>query len=146
MKGTTRTFLIVLAMATILATVTMGGAVARKCEHGNNPHCSGSGSSGSGGTISLVLLNSTDGQAHWGQLVTFDISTTATDQPWVNLQCYQNGALVAQGWEGFFDGSLSDRIFGLYSQQWTGGEADCTAYLDTPQWTALASTSFHVYA
>jgi hypothetical protein len=145
MKGTTRTFLIALAMATVLATVTTGAAVAGKCDHGNNPHCSGGGTSG-GGTISLVLLNSTDGQAHWGQTVTFNVSTTATDQPWGNLNCYQNGVLVAQGWEGFFAGSLDDQMFRLYSPQWTGGEADCTANLTTPQWTVLASTSFHVYA
>jgi hypothetical protein len=148
MKGTTRTFLIGLAMATVLATVTTGAAVAGRCDHGNNPHCAGGGSGGSGGggTITVVLVNSTDGQAHWGQTVTFDVSTTATDQPWVNLNCYQNGVLVAQGWEGFFAGSLDDQMFGLYSPQWTGGEADCTANLTTPQWAVLASTSFHVYA
>src|SRR6266508_1834502 len=67
MKGTSRTFLIVLAMATILATVTTGAAVAGKCGHGNNPQCSGNG--GGGGTISLVLLNSTDGWPHVGQKV-----------------------------------------------------------------------------
>jgi len=54
--------------------------------------------------------------------------------------------LVAQGWEGFFAGSLDDQMFGLYSPQWTGGEADCTANLTTPPWMVLASTSFHVYA
>jgi hypothetical protein len=97
------------------------------------------------GTISLVLLDSTDGLAHWGQRVTFNVSTTATNQPWVNLRCYQNGALVSEGWEGFFAGSLDDGIFGLYSPQWTGGDADCTARLTTPQWSELASTSFHVY-
>lgn len=97
-------------------------------------------------TISLVLLNSTDGLAHYGQTVTFNVSTTATDQPWVNLKCYRNGALVAEGWNGYFDGSLTGRNFGLSSPQWTGGAADCTAYVTTPQWAVLGSTSFHVYA
>jgi hypothetical protein len=98
------------------------------------------------GTISLVLLNSTDGLAHYGQQVTFNISTTATNQPYVHLQCYQNGAMVLQNWDGYFDGSLSGRNFTLSSPSWTGGAADCTATLETPQGSPLASTSFHVYA
>ena len=141
MKGTTRTFVIALAMATILATVATGAAVAAKGGKGK-----GHNSTSGGGSISLVLLNSTDGQPHWGQQVTFNISTTATSQPWVNLKCNKNGVLVAEGWNGFFEGSLTGRTFGLYSPQWTGGAADCTAYLTTPQWAVLASTSFHVYA
>ena len=100
---------------------------------------------GSGGTISHVLVNSTDGLANWGETVTFNISTTATSEPWVNLKCYQGGALVAEGWSGYFDRSITSRNFGLYSPSWTGGDADCTAFLTTPQRAVLASTSFHVY-
>jgi hypothetical protein len=98
------------------------------------------------GSITLVLVNSTDGLAHYGQTVTFDVSTTATDEPWVNLKCYQGGVLVAEGWAGYFDRSITGRNFGLYSPSWTGGAADCTAFLMTPQRAVLASTSFHVYA
>jgi len=149
MKGTSRTFLIVLAMATILATVTTGAAVAGKCGHGNNPNCSG-GNGGGGGTISLVLLNSTDGLPHFGQQVTFNVSAPFS-QPWVNLKCYQSGTWVSGEWGGFFDGSAYDQIFALGpSNSWAGGDADCTA--DLVEWTAKgslvvqASTSFHVYA
>jgi hypothetical protein len=153
MKGTSRTFLIVLVMATILATVTVGAAVAGKCGQGNNPHCSGGDTGGgSGGTISLVLLNSTDGLPHVGQLVTFDVSTTATSYPWVTLYCYQGGNLVYKGSNGIFPTSL-DQIFTLASNSWTSGDADCTAWLQNWDdyakhgWTQdLASTSFHVYA
>jgi len=109
------------------------------------------GSSGqvqsSNSSLSLVLLNSTDGMPHWGQQVTFNVSTDATAYPYVNLNCYQNGNLAAEGWAGFFAGALGDRTFGLYSSQWTGGAADCTAYLDMymhGKWKQLASTSFHV--
>lgn len=114
-----------------------GGATGTKGHHG--------GGTGGTGTISLVLVNSTDGMAHYGQTVTFNVSTTATTEPWVNLQCSQNGVVVAQGWNGFFDASITGRNFGLYSPQWTGGDADCTAYLTTAQWAVLGSTSFHVY-
>jgi hypothetical protein len=151
MKATSRTLLIALAMATILATVTTGAAVAGKCGHGNNPPCSG-GSGGGGGTISLVLLNSTDGLPHVGQEVTFNVSTTATSYPWVTLYCYQSGALVYQGSNGIFPTSL-DQIFTLASNSWISGDADCTAWLQNWDdyakhgWIQnLASTNFHVYA
>ena len=94
-----------------------------------------------GGTISPAWV----GDAHYGQVVRFNISTTATAEPWVNLKCYQGGTLVAQSSEGYFERSLSDGDFGLYSPKWTGGDADCTAFLKTPQGSVLASTTFHVY-
>jgi hypothetical protein len=106
----------------------------------------GKPSKGGAGTISLVLLDSTDGLAHYGQHVTFNISTSATDQPYVHLVCKQNGTMVAEGWAGYFDGALGGRDFTLSSPAWTGGDADCTGYLTKPDKTVLASTSFHVYA
>jgi hypothetical protein len=131
-----------LAVAAAVAALCLAlgpTALAAKGGGGGKP------SRGGTGTISLVLLDSTDGVAHWGQRVTFNVSTTATNEPWVNLRCYQSGTLVSEGWEGFFAGSLDDGVFGLYSPKWTGGDADCTARLTTPQWAELASTSFHVY-
>jgi hypothetical protein len=106
-------------------------------------------------TISMVVVGTAGVaqaatvQATYGGTVTFDVATTATAYPFVNLKCYQNGVLVAQGWAGFFDGALGDGMFGLYSPQWTGGAADCTANLDmkaNTRWKVLASTSFHVGA
>ncbi len=107
----------------------------------------------SSSSISLVLLNSADTTSlavspRHGDQVTFNVSTTATSNPFVNLKCYQNGVLVAEGWEGFFEGALGDRMFTLWSPQWTGGEAECTAWLamySKSRWKMLASTSFHVY-
>ena len=107
---------------------------------------------GSGGTISLVLLNSTDGLPHFGQDVTFNVSTTATTQPWVTLKCYVGGTLVEKDSNGMFTGSL-DQIFTLGGTPlWQSGGADCTATLEN--WdnyskhgsiTTLASMSFQVY-
>jgi hypothetical protein len=97
-------------------------------------------------TISLVLLESTDGLAHYGQRIEFNVSTTATNEPWVLLECYQGGALVSQGRAAYFDGALSGRDFVLASPKWTGGEADCVAKLTKPDWSVLATLQFHVYA
>ncbi len=135
MKGTTRTFLIVLAMATILATVATGAAVAGR----------------SGSTTSLVILDSSDGLAHYGGQVTFNVSTTATDRPWVNLSCYQKGTWVYGSWAGFFPDYRWGQIFTLGpTPSWQGGAADCTARLvkfsSNGRERTLATTSFHVYA
>jgi hypothetical protein len=84
----------------------------------------------------------------YGDTVRFDISTD-TPYPFVNLNCYQNGNLVAVGWAGYFDGALGTGNFGLYSPIWTGGAAHCTASLDmntSKGWKVLASTSFDVAA
>ena len=101
-------------------------------------------------SISLVVLNSPDGLPHWGGEVTFNVSTTATTQPFVNLLCYQNGTRVLDSWHGYFAEALNTSWnFGLASGAWQGGAADCTAWLDmdTKQgFKQLASTSFHVYA
>ena len=132
--------MLLLAFSSVASAAKGGGAAGGKPSHG------GGGTTGGTGSIGLVVLNSPDGLAHWGGLVTFNVATTATTQPWVHLVCSQNGAVVSEMWNGFFDGSLTTRDFGLYSPKWTGGAADCVAYLTTPQWAVLGSTSFHVSA
>ena len=108
---------------------------------------------GGGGTtgtssISLVLLDSTDGTAHYGQQVTFNVSTTQTTEPYVRLNCYERKVWVLSSSAGFFES---------YPWPWTrnftlswdnyhtaGNSADCTAMLYTGN-TTLASTSFVVH-
>jgi len=124
-----------------LALSTLGSAVAFAAKPGET----------SSSSISLVLLSgaspTTLTNPTYGDLVTFNVTTAATAYPYVNLNCYQNGVLVAEGWASFFDGALGDRTFALYSPQWTAGAADCTAYLAMNwhgKWKHLAWTSFHV--
>jgi hypothetical protein len=133
------------AVAGNLTTLGKGGG-------GGKPGGGGTTTGGSGGTISIVLLNSTDGTPHFGQDVTFTVSTTATTKPWVTVRCYVGGTLVEKDSNGIFAGSL-DQIFTLGgSPLWQSGDADCTATLEN--WdnyskngsiTALTSMSFHVY-
>jgi hypothetical protein len=110
----------------------------------------GSGPTG-GGTISLAPLvvdSNGNGTANWGDTVTFNISTTATSTPWVNVQCSQGGALVYDGLKAYWYGSLDPNWnFILKSGGWQAGAADCVAYLDTNTRQGmkhLASTAFHV--
>ena len=85
----------------------------------------------------------------FGQSVTFDVSTTATSNPFVNLNCYQNGLLVMNSWSAFFPGG-TNQDFGLYSPAWQNGAANCTADLgmltSNGKWKVLASNSFQVNA
>ena len=100
-----------------------------------------------GGSISLAPLvvdKNSNGTPNVGDTVTFNVSTTSTDQPYVNLVCGQG----YDSWRGYFVGSLdSNWNFILGSGGWTSGAADCTAWLGmyTKQgFQRLASTGFHV--
>jgi hypothetical protein len=90
-----------------------------------------------------------DGVPNWGDHVTFDVSTTATDKPWVLVNCYQSGSWNYTQTHGFFALYPSPN-FTLASAAWTGGAADCTAtlYMVTANGNEkdLASVSFHVDA
>jgi hypothetical protein len=137
------------AAITILVLGVVPVALAGK---GGSHGGGGGGTTTGGGTIALAPLvvdSNGNGLPNWGDVVTFNITTTVS-APYVNLQCFQNGALVANGWNGFFDGALNTtRNFGLSSGVWQSGAADCTAYLAQytgKGWQNLASTSFHVDA
>jgi hypothetical protein len=134
-------------IAMLVVGLMAGTAFAGKPAAGTGGHGKpGGGSTGGTGTIAVVIATdaNSNGTPNYADVVTFNISTTATTQPWVNLVCSQNGVIVAEGWNGYFDASITGRNFGLYSPKWTGGAADCTAYLTTPTWSRLGSTSFHV--
>jgi hypothetical protein len=87
-----------------------------------------------------------NGSPNWHDVVRFNVSTSSTSSPYVNLYCYQNGAFVAGGSEGYFPGALDDGNFGLYGGSWAGGAADCTAKLVNGSGSVLGSTTFHVDA
>src|SRR5207253_172395 len=65
-------------------------------------HGGGGRKSAATGTVGLVLLNSTDGVAHWGQQVTFNVSTTATTEPHVGLKCSQSSVVVYSAQSGYY--------------------------------------------
>ena len=81
-------------------------------------------------TIDLVLLDSQDA-AHFGEHVTFDITTTATVYPYVTLRCSQNGVVVSGETIAMWLGGVYTQTFTLGpSIAWTGGAAECTATLE----------------
>jgi hypothetical protein len=104
-----------------------------------------------GSSVEVVLLDSTDGVAHYGQHVTFEVTTRATSKPFVSLHCYQGGEMVYWASAGFYPDYPWPwaQTFTLASDYWTGGAADCTAelyYWTGKRFVTLASQSFHVEA
>lgn len=101
------------------------------------------------GSFELVPLNSTDGLLHYGQDVTFDVTSNAY-HPMVTLTCYQGADWVKNQSVGFYAGWPWSQIFNLSSWKWPGGAADCTAalyYTDARgRNRTLATVGFHVYA
>jgi hypothetical protein len=134
---------VVVVIVAMLATVISSTAFA----------AGGGGQKRIRGTIELKLLESTDERAHFGQKVTFTVWTNATDYPWVTVKCQQNGDPVYKQSNGIFPTSLN-QIFTLGpTPSWTGGGADCTAYLQ--DWdsysrngriTTIKTLDFHVWA
>lgn len=134
-------------IALIVVGLVAGSALAAR--GGGGGHKGGGGTTTGSGTISLVsppvVDNNGNGSPNWRDVVRFNVSTSTT-QPYVNLYCYQNGAFVAGGSEGYFPGALDDGNFGLYGGSWAGGAADCTAKLVNGSGSVLGSTTFHVDA
>lgn len=137
-----------LGVAGLVLTALVGFAPAAGAAKPSAPKPTG----GSGSSLSLVLLDSTDGLAHYGQHITWKVSTTATAEPYVSVQCTQAGAVVYSAFAGYFASYMwpSTQTMPLFSGAWTGGAADCSARLysssSTGKTTTLATTSFHVYA
>ena len=139
----TRISTFVIALALLFTALAPQTTLAAK---GGKP-----GSASSSNSFSLVLLDSTDGVAHHGQDVTFNVATTATSEPHVSLDCYQGGTLVYGAVAGFFDGYPWPwtQIMPLASPSWTGGAADCTAslyYFSGSRTVTLSTMSFRVEA
>ncbi len=104
------------------------------------------------GSIDIVVLDSAAGVPHYGRQVTFDVATTATEKPLVQVLCYQDGALVYWASAGFYPEYPWPwaQNFTLSSAHWAGGAAECTADLyytpDGRRYRTLATLPFLVYA
>ena len=135
------------ALVSLLVVGLLAGtAFAAKGGGGGGGHGKpGAGSTGSS-TIAVVMVNDVngDGLPNWGDTITFSISTTATSYPYVDLTCYQGGALVAGGSAGFYPSYPwpGSQNMPLKSPSWTSGAASCNAVLNTN----LATLNFNVGA
>jgi hypothetical protein len=99
-------------------------------------------------SIDLVPLNGAT-QPHFGGQVTFTVHTESTG-PWINVNCYQNGALVYSQWHGFYADYLWDPVFNLGpTPSWQSGGAECVARLvelrSNGRERMLGTMSFYAY-
>jgi hypothetical protein len=95
------------------------------------PH-NGGGKPSGGGTISLGMVTdqNSDGLSNRGDEITFTVSTTATDRPFVGVRCYQGTNFVYDGYAGYFESALYSKNFTLSNPYWAEGTAaGCTARL-----------------
>jgi hypothetical protein len=103
----------------------------------------GTGSTGGSGSLALVMVTDvgTSGTS-LGDRVTFTVSTTATEYPWVTVKCSQNGTPVYQQSNGIFPTSLGVNFTLGPTPLWQSGGADCTATLHVSSGPVLGSLSF----
>jgi hypothetical protein len=124
----------------LVVGLVAGTAVAGKGGGGGKP-------SGGGGTIAVVDMDG-DGAINHGDSVTFAVSTTATDRPFVALNCYQGGVWVYSKSVGYFPDFPWDQYFILANSSWASGSGSCKAKLyatkDGTRTTTLATMSFAV--
>jgi hypothetical protein len=141
----------VLALALVPAAglAAKGGNAGAQGGGGGKP--GGGGSRGDGSSITgpfMVTDTNTPGLSR-GDRVTFNVSTTATTRPWVNVNCYQGGTWVYGEWHGFFPEYLYGQTYTLGpTRMWQSGGADCTAALvskDGNRDKILTSIGFYVY-
>jgi hypothetical protein len=125
-------------LVTLLVLVVVPAALA---ERGGNGH----GHHDGYGTLTVVMVADENGDSlpNWGDTITFDVSTTATDEPHVDVTCYQDGTLVYSAWTGYYDSYPWPwtQNMTLSSQAWTGGAADCTATLSAYSGSSVETLS-----
>jgi hypothetical protein len=136
-----------LVVVAISAAVAVAVIAPSPANAGRGGHRASSGSS----SISLVEVTGSDSVPNWGEQITFNVSTTATNFPYVDLNCIQDGTTVYTATTGYFADYPWPwtQVMTLQSQAWTGGAADCTATLYYPtskRIEVLATLPFHVDA
>lgn len=142
MARVAKRLMIVLALTLSFAVSTSFPAAAK-----GNPHQGPSAA----GSLTLVLLGTTvDGLPHWGNQVTFTVSTTATTEPDVSLKCFQSGVLVYGAQTGYYASYPWPwtQVMTLSSGAWTSGGANCTAelyYFSGTKVVSLGTISVTVY-
>ena len=135
------------SITTLVVAVVVPVALAGKGHHGNG------GTTGGSSSLSVAMVSDANGNGapNWGDTIRFNVSTTATSEPHVNLKCSQNGVVVygaSTGYYASYPWPWTQNMT-LSSQSWTGGAASCTATLSAYSGTSvttLATLNFPVAA
>jgi hypothetical protein len=114
------------ALLSLLVVGLMAGTTFAAKGGGHDTTTTGSGGSL---TVKMVADANGNGSPNVGDTISFNVSTTATDKPWVKLNCTQAGSWVYTSSAGFFAAYAWAPNFTLSSTMWPSGAADCTATL-----------------
>ena len=137
---------------TVLVLALVPVALAGK--GGGHGHGGGGGATtGGSGSLSVVMVSdkNANGLPNWGDTIRFNVSTTSTTEPHVNLSCSQNGVVVygaSTGYYASYPWPWTQNMT-LSSTNWSGGAAACTAVLQSYSGTSvttLGTLSFSVSA
>jgi hypothetical protein len=149
MRATTRILAPVAASLAIVCLLAAPASAGKPSGGGGK----GGGKPPGGGSSSLTLkmVDPSDTVVNYGDVITFNVSTTATSRPAVSLECKQGGTVVYTASAGFYPEWPWSKEFTLRSGAWTGGAADCSARLystsaDGLQTTTLATLAIHANA
>jgi hypothetical protein len=152
LKHSTQAVLEGALVATLVVGLMAGTALAGKPTGGGSTGGGKHGGGGSGSlTVAMVADANHDGLPNWGDAITFNVSTTATTEPHVNVTCSQNRTVVYGASTGYYASYPWPwtQTMTLASQAWTGGAASCTAALSGYSGTSvttLGTLSFQVGA
>ena len=145
LKRFTTHSLMALAEASLIALLVVGlmagSAFAGKGGKG------GGKPSGSGGTVTWYVMDGGDTTANYRERVAFNVTTSATDRPFVGVRCYQGGVFVLDAYTGYFPTYAYEPWVVLGSPYWDPAvAADCTArlfyYNSRGDQIVVATTSF----
>jgi len=139
-----------LAVSAAAAVICLAPGTA-SAAHGAGANGKPSGGGSTGSSITMRVVSGPDSVPNWGEQVTFNVSTTATTEPHVDLTCSQNGTLVYSATTGYYASYPWPwtQTMTLSSNAWTGGAASCSARLYAfarKGTTTLATMSFQAYA
>lgn len=125
LKALTEASLISLIVAALVASTALAAP--------KNGPAGGKDKVGGSGTIAgPILVNDvdSDGIVDHRDSITFTVSTTSTDRPFVGVRCYQGSAFVYDGYVGYFPTYMYDPWFVMSSPFWdAAASANCTARL-----------------
>jgi len=117
-----------LAEASLIALLVVA-LVAGTALAGKGGGAAGTSSSGSLTPVMVTDANG-DGLPNYMDSITFDVSSTGTQQLTVGVRCWQGTNFVYDGYVGYYAGAWFARYFTLSSMYWNPAlDATCTARL-----------------
>jgi hypothetical protein len=131
-------------LALLTFVVVLTGSFVASVEGQGKGKGKGDPNAASASSLNVVLYVDSNGNGvpNWGDKITFDVVTSETTQPHVQVMCFQGGDVVYGA-----DWPVTP-VLTLSSRAWQGGQAECAAtayYFSGSKNVTIASNNFTVY-